>query len=76
MTYDPTPDVVEVIRQPSPNPAQSVYRAFGETLRGLKTTAEELPDYVERILRRFQAGREPGESFAAWTVRASEQELS
>jgi len=31
---------------------------------------------VERILRRFQAGREPGESFAAWTVRASEQELS
>jgi sulfite reductase (ferredoxin) len=49
---------------------------FGRKLRGLKTTADELPDYVERILRRFQAAREPGESFAAWTVRASEQELS
>jgi sulfite reductase (ferredoxin) len=49
---------------------------FGRKVRGLKTTAEELPDYVERVLRRFDAAREPGESFAAWTVRASEQELS
>ena len=49
---------------------------FGRKLRGLKTTADELPDYVERVLRRFQAGREPGESFAAWTVRASEEELT
>ena len=49
---------------------------FGRKLRGLKTTAEELPDYVERVLRRFDAAREPGESFAAWTARASEQELS
>jgi sulfite reductase (ferredoxin) len=45
-------------------------------VRGLKTTAEELPDYVERVLRRFEAAREPGESFAAWTVRATEQELT
>jgi sulfite reductase (ferredoxin) len=49
---------------------------FGRKLRGLKTTAEELPDYVERVLRRFSAAREPGESFAAWTARASEEELS
>jgi sulfite reductase (ferredoxin) len=49
---------------------------FGRKLRGLKTTADELPDYVERVLRRFQAGREPGQSFAAWTLRASEEELS
>ena len=49
---------------------------FGRKLRGLKTTAEELPDYVERVLRRFDAAREPGESFAAWTTRASEEELS
>src|SRR5712664_3107493 len=49
---------------------------FGRKLRGLKTTAEELPDYVERVLRRFEAAREPGESFAAWTARASEQELT
>jgi sulfite reductase (ferredoxin) len=49
---------------------------FGRKLRGLKTTAEELPDYVERVLRRFEAGREPGESFAAWTARASEEDLT
>ena len=49
---------------------------FGPKLRGLKTTAEELPDYVERVLRRFEAGREPGESFAAWTARANEEELT
>ena len=49
---------------------------FGRKLRGLKTTAEELPDYVERVLRRFDAAREPGESFAVWTARASEEELS
>jgi sulfite reductase (ferredoxin) len=49
---------------------------FGRKLRGLKTTAEELPDYVERVLRRFEAGREPGESFAAWTARAEEEDLT
>jgi sulfite reductase (ferredoxin) len=49
---------------------------FGRKLRGLKTTAQDLPDYVERVLRRFQAAREPGESFAAWTARANEQELT
>jgi sulfite reductase (ferredoxin) len=49
---------------------------FGRKLRGLKTTAEELPDYVERVLRRFDAGREPGESFAAWTARAEEEDLT
>jgi sulfite reductase (ferredoxin) len=49
---------------------------FGKKVRGLKTTAEDLPDYVERVLRRFDEARQPGESFAAWTTRASEQELS
>jgi sulfite reductase (ferredoxin) len=49
---------------------------FGRKLRGLKTTAEDLPGYVERVLRRFQAGREPGESFAAWTARAGEEDLT
>jgi sulfite reductase (ferredoxin) len=49
---------------------------FGRKLRGLKTTAEELPDYVERVLRRYEAGREPGESFAAWTARAAEEDLT
>jgi sulfite reductase (ferredoxin) len=49
---------------------------FGRKVRGLKATAEELPDYVERVLRRFQEARQDGESFAAWTLRAGEEELS
>ncbi len=49
---------------------------FGRKVRGLKTTADELPDYVERVLRAFQAGRRPGESFACWAARAREEELS
>jgi len=49
---------------------------FGRKVRGLKATAEELPDYVERVLRRYGAARVPGETFAAWTLRASDEELS
>ncbi|WP_394429276.1 nitrite/sulfite reductase [Streptomyces sp. SGAir0957] len=49
---------------------------FGRKVRGLKVTAEELPDYIERVLKRFQAEREDGERFAAWTTRASEEALS
>jgi sulfite reductase (ferredoxin) len=49
---------------------------FGRKVRGLKTTAEELPDYVERVLRRFDAARADGETFAAWTLRAADEELS
>jgi sulfite reductase (ferredoxin) len=50
--------------------------SFGRKVRGLKVTARELPDYVERVLRNYQADRKEGESFAAWTVRATEQQLS
>jgi len=49
---------------------------FGRKVRGLKATAEELPDYVERVLRRFRAGRAEEETFAAWTARATDEELS
>jgi sulfite reductase (ferredoxin) len=49
---------------------------FGRKVRGLKATAEELPDYVERVLRRYDAARSAGETFAAWTLRASDEELS
>jgi len=31
---------------------------------------------VERVLRRFEAAREPGETFATWTLRATDEELS
>ncbi len=38
MPYDPGPDVIEVVRAPKRGPVRSTYRAFGETLRGLRTT--------------------------------------
>ncbi|MEU6404824.1 nitrite/sulfite reductase [Streptomyces sp. NPDC046985] len=49
---------------------------FGRKVRGLKVTSAHLPDYIERVLRRFQAEREDGERFAAWAARASEEALS
>jgi sulfite reductase (ferredoxin) len=48
---------------------------FGRKLRGLKTTAEDLPGYVARLARRYAAGREPDETFAAWVTRADEAAL-
>ncbi|AQW54128.1 MULTISPECIES: nitrite/sulfite reductase [Streptomyces] len=48
---------------------------FGRKVRGLKVTAAELPDYVERLLHRFQKEREDGERFATWAARASEEAL-
>jgi sulfite reductase (ferredoxin) len=48
---------------------------FGRKLRGLKTTAEDLVEYVERLSRRYAAGRGEGESFAEWVTRADEGEL-
>ncbi len=35
MTWNPSDDVVEVLRGPQPGGAGGVYRAFGETMRGL-----------------------------------------
>jgi sulfite reductase (ferredoxin) len=55
--------------------AQGRTAGFGRKLRGLKTTAEELPAYVERLTRRYLAGRADGESFASWVVRVDEEEL-
>jgi sulfite reductase (ferredoxin) len=49
---------------------------FGRKVRGLKVTSDELPDYVERVLRRFQADRKEGERFATWAARADEEALS
>lgn len=49
---------------------------FGRKVRGLKVTADELPDYVERVLARYQAEREDGERFATWAARASAEALS
>jgi sulfite reductase (ferredoxin) len=48
---------------------------FGRKLRGLKTTAAELPAYVERVTRNYLAARTSGETFAQWVVRAEEASL-
>jgi sulfite reductase (ferredoxin) len=46
---------------------------FGRKLRGLKTSAADLPDYVERVLRRWLSERADDESFATWVLRADEE---
>jgi sulfite reductase (ferredoxin) len=48
---------------------------FGRKLRGLKVTSAELGDYVDRLVRRFDDQREPGERFAQWVLRAAEGDL-
>ncbi len=53
-----------------------VEAALGRKVRGLKVTAAELPDFVERILLTFQRDRAEGESFASWVRRADESVLA
>jgi sulfite reductase (ferredoxin) len=50
--------------------------SFGRKLRGLKVTADGLTDYVERLLRSYQADRADGEQFATWVRRAEERLLT
>jgi sulfite reductase (ferredoxin) len=45
---------------------------LGRKFRGLKVSADEMPDYVERILRGYLERREPGERFAGYVARADE----
>jgi sulfite reductase (ferredoxin) len=49
---------------------------FGRKQRGLKVTADELPDFVERLLRRYLVERATDESFASWARRAPAQSLT
>ena len=50
MAWDPEKDVIEVIRGPQKaGGAGGLYRAFGETLRGLKTTFGQLRMGVDTI---------------------------
>ena len=48
---------------------------LGRTMRGLKVTATDLPDYVERVVRRFVEARDAGETFSAWVARTDEDSL-
>ncbi|GIG30057.1 nitrite/sulfite reductase [Cellulomonas marina] len=49
--------------------------SFGRKLRGHKVVGDELPAYVERLARAFEAGREADETFAQWVQRADEEVL-
>ncbi len=49
---------------------------LGRTVRGLKVTADDLPDYVERVVRRYLADRGAAETFASWAHRADEEALA
>lgn len=52
-----------------------VNAGFGRKVRGLKTTAEGLPDYVERVVTNFEAQKKDGETFADWVQRADDADL-
>jgi sulfite reductase (ferredoxin) len=55
--------------------AQGQTAGFGRKLRGLKTTADELPEYIERLARRYLDSRTRGEQFAQWVMRVEEDAL-
>ena len=48
---------------------------FGRKIRAHKVTADELPDYVERVTAAYLDDRKGDESFAEWTARADEDAL-
>ncbi|HEX2809661.1 MAG TPA: nitrite/sulfite reductase [Kineosporiaceae bacterium] len=48
---------------------------FGRKVRGLKTTSADLPDYVERVVRRWLNQRKDSETFASWVTRADDADL-
>ncbi|HEX2902569.1 MAG TPA: nitrite/sulfite reductase [Jatrophihabitans sp.] len=49
--------------------------AFGRKFRGLKVTAEQAPEYAERVLTGYLQRRTQGESFAGYVARAEEEWL-
>jgi sulfite reductase (ferredoxin) len=49
---------------------------FGRKLRGHKVTADDVPDYIERVVRNFDEQRHTGERFAQWVARADEGALT
>ncbi|MFG1710884.1 nitrite/sulfite reductase [Nonomuraea sp. M3C6] len=48
---------------------------FGRKVRGLKTTAKALPDYVARVVTNYDTQKKEGESFSDWVQRADEADL-
>ncbi|GAA2243648.1 nitrite/sulfite reductase [Rarobacter faecitabidus] len=54
---------------------QRAEAGVGRTVRGLKVTADGIADYVERVTRRYVDGRSADETFAAWALRAEDDDL-
>ena len=48
---------------------------LGRTVRGLKVTAANLDEYVERVVRRYDEDSFDNETFAEWAHRAEEEAL-
>lgn len=48
---------------------------LGRTVRGLKVYVADLPDYVERVVRKFVADHTEGQTFAEWAFAADEDDL-
>lgn len=48
---------------------------LGRAVRGLKVPADELADYIEKLVRLYLDQRTEGETFAQWTRRAAEEDL-
>ncbi|MGG5170843.1 nitrite/sulfite reductase [Pseudarthrobacter sp. J1738] len=48
---------------------------LGRTVRGLKVYVADLPDYVERVVRRYVADHIEGQTFAQWAHAADEEAL-
>lgn len=48
---------------------------WGRKLRGHKVVADEVPDYVIRLVNKYKEQREDGEQFRHWVLRAEEEDL-
>ncbi len=48
---------------------------FGRKLRALKVTADQMPEYVERVVGRYTEQRRDEEGFADWVHRTEEENL-
>ncbi len=47
--YDPSDDIIEVVRAPNAGGAGGGYRVFGETMRGMKTTFKRMLEKPQTI---------------------------
>jgi len=65
----------QIVTDDDGNQVEGFQVHLGRKVRGLKTTSTDAPVYIERVVRNFVAGREPGERFATWALRADEELL-